>query len=277
MPTGFAEAKDLTKAEREAVGELIKIALAEEVRLSRKEEVRLRRKPGSQHELAEGAGRKVLPPREWLAEDVGRSVENIDKALAGRFTSVTIALIEKALRREFVAEVKARRGAHVRIGGYERALGRHYEGQYQFVRPAFTDEVAGALYGYRLSMEWNEKHCCLWFQEHERTDDFHNDGPVDVSVHVPFINLLSITGGLRLLILSRDPADSGTLFGTISTTNIPFGAHHLPTVAPVALRRVDSSRDVLNGLIAPKHKHFAELAALLRRAAQDKFARILAF
>ena len=220
--------------------------------------------------------------RQWLAAEAGLSISTLEKALSGRrpFTLATVVRLEGALGRPLRAGATPRLSseppemAPAELGAYARAGVRWLEGDYLTLRPSFNNP--GAVYAYRLLIEWNESCHCLTFQESARLDAaFTQAGRVSfphLSGHIYLVTQES--GQYRVAILGR-PTISGELNGILTTLVVGEGSQLLPAATPLALVPCRMGLEPEFGLVEPGHSRFEEYRARLDRIVAGGFARLI--
>ena len=220
--------------------------------------------------------------RQWLADAAGLSISTLEKALSGRrpFTLSTVVRLEEALGRPLRTSATPRLSseppdmAPAELGAYARAAVRWLEGDYLTLRPSFNKP--GAIYAYRLLIEWDEACHCLTFQESARLDAaFTQAGRVsfpNLSGHIYLVTQES--GQYRVAILGR-PTISGELNGILTTLIIGEGSQLLPAATPLALTPCRQGVEPEFGLIEAGHACFEDYRARLDRIVAGGFARLI--
>ncbi|HEY9552054.1 helix-turn-helix domain-containing protein [Allosphingosinicella sp.] len=220
--------------------------------------------------------------RQWLADAAGLSISTLEKALSGRrpFTLATVVRLEEALGRPLRGGAAPRLSseppilAPAELGAYARAGVSWLEGDYLTLRPSFNNP--GAIYAYRLLIEWNTDCHCLTFQESARLDAaFTQAGRVSfphLSGHIYLVTQES--GQYRVAILGR-PTISGELNGILTTLIVGEGSQLVPAATPLALVPCRQDIEPEFGLIEPGHVAYEDYRARLGRIVAGGFARLI--
>lgn len=220
--------------------------------------------------------------RQWLADQAGLSISTLEKALSGRrpFTLATVVRLEEALGRPLRTSTAPRLSseppelAPAELGAYARAGVSWLEGDYLTLRPSFNNP--GAIYLYRLLIEWDEGCNCLTFRESARLDAaFTQAGRVSfphLSGHIYLVTQES--GQYRIAILGR-PTISGELNGILTTLIVGEGSQLLPAATPLALIPCREGMEPEFGLIEPGHARYDDYRARLDRIVAGGFARLV--
>ena len=213
--------------------------------------------------------------RAELAARARISLSSLEKALSGQrsFTSQVLVRLEDALKLPLRSpESAASPVAPASLGSYARAAVQWIEGTYLTLRPAASGDEA--IYAYLTEIFWDAPQSCLAFRETERLDgDYAQLGQVSVPHQTGHIYLVTNRHGqYRLAILSR-PLIKGEMFGVLTTLQTGRGSQLMPVAAPLALLPMAASSPL--GRIARDDSHHAAYAALLARALNEDFARLL--
>ena len=220
--------------------------------------------------------------RQWLADAAGLSISTLEKALSGRrpFTLATVVRLEDALGRPLRGRAAPRLSseppllAPPELGAYSRAGVTWLEGDYLTLRSSFNNP--GAIYAYRLLIEWNIDCHCLTFQESARLDAaFTQAGRVSfphLSGHIYLVTQES--GQYRVAILGR-PTISGELNGILTTLVVGEGSQLLPAATPLALVPYREGTEPEFGLVGGGHPRYYEYRARLVQIVAKGFARLI--
>jgi hypothetical protein len=230
--------------------------------------------------IREELGRRRVT-RQWLADEARISLSTLEKALAGQrpFTTATLVRIESALGLSLRPRRSADAEAHgdiaqERLGAYSHPAVRWLEGEYLTVRPAFA--VEGAVFAYRTVILWDEAASHLVFHESDRADAAYTQHG-DVALPHQSGHLYLVTqeqGQYRLAVLSR-PAIDGVLCGILTTLQAAGGSRLVPVSCPIVLAPIHDGMSTEFGLRRPGEPGFETLSALLTRAVDEGFVRLV--
>ncbi len=219
--------------------------------------------------------------RQRLADDAGLSISTLEKALAGArpFTLGTLVKLERALGIRLRASASVSSStteglAPQALGAYSRAAVTWLEGDYLTLRPSF--EQADGLFAYRTSITWDAAASCLSFHEAARQDSaFTQSGQVSLPNQSGHIHLFTNDHGqLRLITLGRATI-TGELYGLISTLQSGAGGRLFPVAAPIVFSPLRDRPDPPFGRILPGDKQYQSYRAMLDRALQEGFVRLV--
>lgn len=203
------------------------------------------------------------------------SLSSLEKLLSGQRTPTEQTLI----RLEQALDIKLRHEsatpgqvAPAWLGSYSRAAVQWMEGAYLTLRPSSSG--SGSIYAYVTEVQWDAAQGCLAFRERERLDgDYAQAGTVSVPHQTGHVYLVTNRHGqYRMAILSR-PLIRGEMFGILATLQTGRGSQLLPVAAPLALLPLQGGETL--GRIAAGMPDHAAYAAVLRRAVDEDFARLL--
>ena len=208
--------------------------------------------------------------RQALADMAKISISTLEKALGGNrsFTLATVIRLEEALgtslRGADSQELSSRSGtqtAPMDLGSYTRTAVNWIEAEYLTIRPSFSGD--DAMYTYLSTIMWDENKAHLVFFESQRVDaEYQQRGAVSMphlSGHIYCIT--NEEGQIRSMVLGR-PNIGGCMIGILTTLQVGHGSQLVPTACPVALKRLDSCKDAVFGLIksgAPQHDAYRSL------------------
>jgi len=219
--------------------------------------------------------------RQALADLARISLSTLEKALNGSrpFTLATVVRIEAVLGMPLRPAASSQGNGHatgaapVTLGAYTADGVRWLEGDYLTLRPSL--EIAGAIYAYRIVIEWDETAGCLAFRESARQDaPFTQQGVVSVPNKSGHIYLhTNDDGQFRLAMLGR-PLKGGEMYGLLATLQAGSGTQLLPVAVPLALIPLTATPGLL-GRIGPEAEVHAEYRAHLTRVTEGGFARLL--
>jgi hypothetical protein len=211
-----------------------------------------------------------------LADDAKISLSTLEKALAGArpFTLGTLVKLESALGVALRPGAPAVGNAPEALGAYSHAAVAWLEGDYLTLRASF--EQAGGLYAYRTSIFWDETATRLKFREAERLDSaFTQSGEISLPHQSGHIYLFTNDRGqLRLITLGR-PTITGEMFGLLSTLQSGGGGRLAPVATPIVYAPLGKIAGARFGRLSPGDEGFASCRAMLDRALQEGFVRIV--
>ena len=193
--------------------------------------------------------RNELDRRGWsqrrLADKAALGEATVFRFLKGKFTRKTLRKIQQAL--EIYAEVNdACSGeiAELQYGAYPRDLYRYLEGEYLFVREAFSDNAKYCIY--RMSIEWSVSPQALAFIDHN--PGYEQRGFLAMPRGTQFIHFLTLdTGSARLMSAFHMPPSHKMMHGLTLTFANPAGRTLYPTAAPFMMIRLDQElQDLLD-------------------------------
>lgn len=158
------------------------------------------------------------------------------------------------------------RRAYLSTGAYTRDAVRGYEGQYITFRPSL--DGSPTLRCFLTAIEWDEPSRSLEWKERGRLDAEHSHGGL---VHIPanagFLYLVSGAEGWVRNVTLCPVASRSEMRGTITTLYNVGGPMHVPVVAPIVYRKVESIPKDLIGVLAVENPKAAELIVALRETA----------
>lgn len=256
---------DYSEAEQEAVAELMQLELARR-----------------------GLSRKELVPLSGL------STSTVDKALAGRFSPLTLARLEQVFGVQFdpdgnlpvgqpappasqpapstarpiapyAATAPGEARAAAELGGYSRAEYAHLIGSYVTARPAWKDRAR--IMCYCTEIAWDEQQACLVFAEKHKPDARNShQGRLAIPNGASFIYWLSIGQGWVRSVTSWKPADDGEMCGIISTLHNPVANMLVPAAAPIIFVKRADMAGMVFGELGPGEGEQADYRRRLRLA-----------
>jgi transcriptional regulator with XRE-family HTH domain len=214
--------------------------------------------------------------RQRLADDAKISISTLEKALSGTrpFTLGTLVKLERVLGVSLRLTAPVADQAPDSLGAYSRAAVAWLEGDYLTLRPSF--EQADSVFAYRTSIFWDQAASCLSFSEAARQDSaFTQSGQVSFPNQSGHVYLITNDHGqLRLITLGRATI-SGEMFGLLSTLQAGVGGHLFPVAAPIVFAPLRGRTDTQVGRFQPTDEGFSAYRALLDRALQERFVRLL--
>ncbi len=159
-------------------------------------------------------------------------------------------------------------------GGYSRDATAELAGSYLVLLPAF--KRPGHIVAYETEIEWDETAGGLIFQERRRADaKYAHRGHVQIPNLSMYVYLVSgANGWLRSVTLSILGGVS-EIHGILSTLHNVAGAMCLPMAAPVVYLKRERLEPESLGEIAPGHPWHERYAAILRRALDDSFVKLV--
>jgi hypothetical protein len=201
----------------------------------------------------------------------------INKALSGHFSAATIVKLEAILQTCFQPEeeaVVARDSAPEELGGYSFRAVEGLQGDYLFIRCAFSNH--SIICAYVVEIGWDETLPSLTFRELSRPDSKHaQSGHVYISFGQPFINLVTIAKGSVRSIITSWPDKSEPGKGVMVTLHNPMGATYIPAVSPAVLLPIDDRSAVRPRLVTPDDPAYVEYRDLLASVATDQYGIII--
>ena len=196
---------------------------------------------GSQDSVTAERIRDELDKRGWsqrqLADQAKLGEATVFRFLKGRFTRRTLRKIEQALeigsRDDAAGSFEV---AELNLGGYARDIYRYFEGEYLFVRPAFSN--AGKYCTYKMTIAWSADPRGLAFTDHN--PGYEQRGVLAIPRGTQFIHFLTLdTGSARLMSAYHMPPTHNTMCGLTLTFANPSGRTLFPAAAPFIMYRLD--------------------------------------
>ena len=221
------------------------------------------------HLHAKGISRKELE-RPDLHEST------INKALSGHFSPATLVKLEAILQTCFQSgdEAAVRDSAPEELGGYSFRSVERLQGDYLFIRCAFSNHSIITVYV--IEIIWDDARPSLIFRELSRPDSKHTQsGHVYISFGQPFINLVTIAKGSVRSIITSWPDKSEPGKGVMVTLHNPMGATYIPAVSPAVLCPIDDRSAVRSRLVNPDDPDYDEYRDLLASVATDQYGIII--
>jgi hypothetical protein len=220
--------------------------------------------------------------RKTLTEKTGLSPSTIDKALAGRFTSGTIARIEQVLGRNFssytngyaLEQAPAVPVAAIRLGGYSLEAVEAYTGEYLSLRPSFA--TPGAIYSYKTVIDWNDADRCIQFREEPTPENtYAHFGCLHIPVSSMFIYLVStLDKGWNRIIIASTLNGAGEMRGIISTLAHIRGAFFVPVSAPIYFRKITTETPAFGKVEQGSERH-EQYSKLLKACIEEDHMRFM--
>ena len=196
-----------------------------------------------------------------LADKATLGEATVFRLFKGQYTRKTLRKVERALEIRAhdngmsVAEI-----ADAQYGAYVRDLYTYLEGDYLFIRPAFSDATKYSVY--RMTIKWSATAPGLIFIDHN--SGYEQQGVIAMPRGTQFLHFLTLdTGSVRLMSAFHMPPTHDAMHGLTLTFANPTGRALYPAVVPFVLKKRNDRLDRLlqqSGLIDRADPDVAEIA-----------------